>query len=189
MVMKTRQTLRQWNVVVTTRGGGGSDLLREIGTCGDLQATAYENVHVAAVPDVPALLARLGEHTRADPGALDFDVARIAPAEEAFSFGAVEEFEVEARRLAVSWAPRIAGRSFHVRLHRRGLSGRLCAWEEERYLENSVLAALSRAGTPAALCNGDPDVVLCVDTVDRRAGMALWTREDLARWPFLRPEG
>jgi len=33
----------------------------------------------------------------------------------------------------------------------------------------------------------DPDAVIAIDTVDDRAGMALWTREDLARHRLLRP--
>jgi len=31
----------------------------------------------------------------------------------------------------------------------------------------------------------DADAVLAVDTVGDRAGMALWTRDDLRRYPFL----
>jgi tRNA(Ser,Leu) C12 N-acetylase TAN1 len=31
----------------------------------------------------------------------------------------------------------------------------------------------------------DPDAILSVDTVGDRAGLALWTREELRRYPFL----
>ncbi len=34
----------------------------------------------------------------------------------------------------------------------------------------------------------DPDVVIAIDTVDDRAGIGLWTREELARHRLLRPD-
>jgi len=34
----------------------------------------------------------------------------------------------------------------------------------------------------------DPDAVIAIDSVDHRAGMALWTRDDLKCHPLLRPD-
>jgi hypothetical protein len=32
----------------------------------------------------------------------------------------------------------------------------------------------------------DVDAVVSIETLDHRAGVSLWTREDLQRYPFLR---
>jgi tRNA(Ser,Leu) C12 N-acetylase TAN1 len=34
----------------------------------------------------------------------------------------------------------------------------------------------------------DPDAVIVIDTIDDRAGISLWTRDELARHRLLRPD-
>jgi len=43
----------------------------------------------------------------------------------------------------------LAGKSFHVRLHRRGFKGRLSTAKEERFLDEALLDALDVLGHPA----------------------------------------
>jgi hypothetical protein len=50
----------------------------------------------------------------------------------------------------------------------------------------AVLEALEAAGTPARVAFDDPDAIVAVETVDRRASVSLWTREEMCRYPFLR---
>ena len=45
-----------------------------------------------------------------------------------------------------------------------------------------------QAGTPSKISFTDPDVVIEIDTIDNRAGLGLWTREELARYHVLRPD-
>ena len=45
-----------------------------------------------------------------------------------------------------------------------------------------------KAGTPGKISFTDPDVVIAIDTIDNRAGLAMWTREELARYHLLRPD-
>ena len=47
------------------------------------------------------------------------------------------------------------------------------------------MAALAAAGTPGQISLYDADAVVLIETVGPRAGLALWTRADLARYPFL----
>ena len=79
--------------------------------------------------------------------------------------------------VAVSLAP--------MRLHRRGFMGIISTQPEERFLDEVLLDALADAGTPGRIRFADPDRVIQVETVDGRAGMSLWTREDMHRFPFL----
>jgi tRNA(Ser,Leu) C12 N-acetylase TAN1 len=79
----------------------------------------------------------------------------------------------------------LAGKSFHVRLHRRGLKGTLSTPREERFLDETLLDALESLGAPSRITFTDPDAILQIETIDGRAGVSLWQREDLQRYPFL----
>jgi tRNA(Ser,Leu) C12 N-acetylase TAN1 len=112
----------------------------------------------------------------------------VVPAQRSFEFQSAEEFESRARSLVLQWLPRLAGRSFHVRFHRRGASYALRTPDVERALDDALIQALQEAGTPGKLSFSDPDAVIVIDTIDDRAGMSLWTREDLAQHRLLRPD-
>jgi tRNA(Ser,Leu) C12 N-acetylase TAN1 len=81
--------------------------------------------------------------------------------------------------------PELRGKRFHVRIHRRGFKHRIQSQEAERYLDGVLLNALEMAGAAGSIDFEDPDAILAIDTIDRRAGMSLWTREDMERYPFL----
>jgi len=53
-------------------------------------------------------------------------------------------------------------------------------------LDEALLETLEHRGTPGRIDFDDPDFILDVETVGQRAGMSLWTREDLHRYPFLK---
>jgi hypothetical protein len=72
-----------------------------------------------------------------------------------------------------------------VRLHRRGFKGRLSTQVEERFLDTFLLESLERAGAPGHIRFEEPDAIVAVKTVGQRAGLALWTRDDLKRYSFL----
>jgi tRNA(Ser,Leu) C12 N-acetylase TAN1 len=177
--------MRDWNVVVTVHGKAGFDwaceLLAELGRVG---RTDYYNVLVMKVPDQPAFMAKLAQWMAEGPTVSTY-ISRVMPAQCTFDFGTVEQFETKARDIARSWAARLAGKSFHVRLHRRGFKGRLSTPEEERFLDAAVLEALAQAGTPGSITFDDPDAVIMIETVGNRAGLSLWQRDERRRYPFL----
>jgi hypothetical protein len=73
-------------------------------------------------------------------------------------------------------------------MHRRGLKEVLSSQHEERLLDEALLASLERAGASGAVRFEDADAVIDVETIGHRAGLAIWTREDLERYPFLKVE-
>jgi tRNA(Ser,Leu) C12 N-acetylase TAN1 len=81
---------------------------------------------------------------------------------------------------------RLKGKSFHVRMHRRGFKGKISTVEEERMLNEVILKALEDLGMPGRLNFDDPDAIVAVETLGQHAGFSLWTREDLKQYPFLR---
>jgi tRNA(Ser,Leu) C12 N-acetylase TAN1 len=105
-----------------------------------------------------------------------------------FEFRSTEEFKDKGKSIVLGWSPRLTGRSFHVRLHRRGGRHDLRTLDAERFFDGALIDATTMAGTPGKISFTDPDVVIAIDTIDDRAGMALWTRENLTRHRLLRPD-
>jgi tRNA(Ser,Leu) C12 N-acetylase TAN1 len=120
----------------------------------------------------------------AHPGVVT-SVAHVFPAERCFDFASTAEFEAKAREGALAWAPRLAGKTFHVRIHRRGLNGILVSPQEERVVADALLDAIQRTGNPARVAFEDPDAILLIETIGGRAGMALRTRDDYRHYPLL----
>jgi tRNA(Ser,Leu) C12 N-acetylase TAN1 len=139
------------------------------------------------VDDPIALLDAVERKTEENPALYDA-ISRVAPAMRNFEFESADEFREKADSVLHEWSPRLAGHSFHVRLHRRGPRHDLRTPDTEKFLDDAVLAATSEIGASGRLSFTDPDVVVAIDTVDDRAGMALWTRDDLVRHRLLRPD-
>jgi tRNA(Ser,Leu) C12 N-acetylase TAN1 len=136
------------------------------------------------VDEPDRLLARIEELLAGQPRAAA-SIAHVFPAEKCFEFSSAAEFESKAREGALAWVPRLAGRSLHVRIHRRGGKGTLVSPEAERAIADGLLAAIQETGRPARVAFEDPDAIVLIETVGRRAGMALVTRDEHERHPLL----
>jgi tRNA(Ser,Leu) C12 N-acetylase TAN1 len=177
-----------WNVVVTAYDWRGLRSARRLlSRYGEVARTEFHNVLVLKVADVAAFLEDISAAAEDDVSVRN-DISRIMPAQATFAFGTTAEFEEKTRAIACQWADRIAGGSFHVRLHRRRGDSpvKLSAQAEERYLDVSILERLRELGHTGHLDFQDPDYVIDIETVGERAGMSLWSRDDLKRFPFLR---
>jgi tRNA(Ser,Leu) C12 N-acetylase TAN1 len=139
------------------------------------------------VEDPMALLEAVEKRTEERPALYDA-ISRVAPAMRSFEFHSAEEFKDQGKSILLEWSPRLTGRSFHVRLHRRGGGHDLRTPDAERFFDDAILEQTTLAGRPATVSFTDPDVVITIDTVDDRAAVALWSREDLARHRLLRPD-
>jgi tRNA(Ser,Leu) C12 N-acetylase TAN1 len=176
--------MQDWNVVISVREGGypaSRDLLRQFA---DVSRTHYFNVLVAKVDDPRGLLQTLTELSTTVPGIPGF-LARVVPLTVTFNFDSPEQFESQARETVLQWAGALAGKSFHIRLHRRGFKHDLPSPKEEQMLAGVLLEAIEKAGASASISFENPDAIVAIETVDHRAGMSLWTRDELARYPLL----
>ena len=177
--------MSDWNVVITVREQKYQTAWQHLQAFGKVHRTDYYNVVTLEVPDLSAFTERLAQLCAEKSEILNI-LSRVVPAQAVFAFQTPEEFEDKAREAVLRWVPDLAGKSFYVRLYRRGFRGRILSPEEERFLDQVLLSALEDRGTPGRIDFDDPDLVIDVETVGNRAGLALWTREDLARYPFLR---
>jgi tRNA(Ser,Leu) C12 N-acetylase TAN1 len=174
-----------WNAVVNVRTAGYRRAFEALEEFGPVSKTDFYNVLAMEARDVPVMLDTLRERFLNDPAYLDF-LSRLIPVTRTFLFQSPEEFEEKAGEAALGWAPELAGKGFHVRMHRRGFKGRLSGLEEERFLDDALLEALRRAGTPGRVTFEDPDAVIAVETIAQWAGMSLWSRQELKQYPFVR---
>lgn len=173
-----------WNVVATVREGGFRDAARLLEAFGPVSRTDYFNVLVLRTGDIAGALERLREQLEREPGIGNF-LARFVPLARTFAFQSAREFEAKAAEIVAGWVPELSGKRFHVRMCRRGFKGRLSSMDEERFLDERLLGLLEEAGAPGRITFADPDAVIAIETVGPRGGLSLWTREDLARYPFL----
>lgn len=173
-----------WNVVVTTEPDGFGEAVALLAPLGAVGRTGFYNVLVLKVDDVGSFLDELDRRAEQEPR-LHETLSRVLPARFTFDFDSPDAFREEAARVAGELAPRLAGRSFHVRMHRRGHQDELSTQDEEERVAAAVFQALEGEGATAEVTFDDPDAVLDVETVGDRAGISLWTRDELDRHPLL----
>jgi hypothetical protein len=123
--------MKEWNVVITVFQGGFKRAIRALHELGPVERSPYHNVLVMTVTDPLQLLEALEQRTAADPALYDA-ISRVAPAMRCFDFTTAEEFCNQARAIGLDWLPQIATRSFHVRIHGRGLRLHLHEQDAER---------------------------------------------------------
>ncbi len=179
--------MNDWNVVVTVHEGGFTAACRLLGKFGPVSRTEFFNVLAMRVEDISALLEQLRERVEKEPGILN-DIARLVPLRHVFNFQSPETFEEKAAEIVSGFVPFLADKSFHVRMHRRGFKGRLSSMDEERFLDTRILDALEKEGKPGRMAFDDPDFIITVESVGTRAGLSLWSREELRRYEFLKPD-
>jgi tRNA(Ser,Leu) C12 N-acetylase TAN1 len=176
--------MKDWNVVASVQPEGYNRARRILQRWGPVERTDYFNVLVARAEDLEALLEGLLDLAEREPRTLGI-LGRVVPARRTFDFHSAEEFEELSRQACLHWAGALAGKSFHVRMHRRGFKGRMSSQTEEQLLDGVLLGAIEAAEAPGRITFDDPDAILAIETVGGRAGLSLWTREELARYPFL----
>lgn len=176
--------MHDWNVVVTVHENGYNEARVLLERYGPVAKTDFFNVLVMHTEDPRRLLDKLTEETARDTTLLAF-LARVMPVMLTFSFQSAAEFEDKARQAVTAWIPSLEGKSFYLRMHRRGFKGKLSSLEEERFLDTYLLEALETAGRPGAIRFENPDAVIVLETVGPRAGLSWWSREELQRYPLL----
>lgn len=174
-----------WNVVVTTHEHRYRHARAFLAAMGELHGTDFYNVLVMRVAEPQSFLATLERHLEAFPEAAS-SLARVLPVTETFSYQTPQEFELKAAAALRGWLAQLAGTRFHVRMHRRGFKGRLSSLEEEHLLDHLLIDELAQQGQEAHIDFADPDWIIALDTVGQRAGLSLWSREELRRYPLLK---
>jgi tRNA(Ser,Leu) C12 N-acetylase TAN1 len=177
-------TMETWNVVITVHEGCYSLARQLLEPLGAVRKTDYFNVLVMTVADIQQAPETLRSMIDEKPEILGA-IARFVPAAQTFFFTSAEEFEEKAQEAALSWVRELEGKKFYVRMKRRGFKKRISSLEEETFLDKILIETLEKRGASGTISFTDPDAVIVIETVGQRAGMTLFTKGELARFPFL----
>lgn len=173
-----------WNLVVTAREGAQRDLVRALAPLVRLRRTPFRNVRLGKVEDVAGFLTAVMEQRERQPF-LDNWLARVLPVEHTFR---VEPAGLlaELQRRAEPLLDRVRGRSFHVRVERRGHKGVIHTHETEQALGSWLFDTLVARGGSPVVEFGNPEVVVAVELVGEVGGIGLVSRAQRERFPFVR---
>jgi tRNA(Ser,Leu) C12 N-acetylase TAN1 len=177
--------MQEWNAVINVNESGFKRAFVVLGEFGHVRKTDFFNVLVIKADDIHQMLETLRNRSMEDPEYLSF-LSRLIPVTTAFTFQSPEEFEIKARDVVLTYIPELAGKGFHVRMRRRGFKGKLSGLEEEQFLDKALMESLEKSGHSGHITFENPDAIIAVETVAQWAGMSLWKREDLERYPFIR---
>jgi tRNA(Ser,Leu) C12 N-acetylase TAN1 len=173
-----------WNLIVTTTEGKYTQALGFLARFGVVKPTSYYNVVMMQVDDLRALMEFLAREWEGQGRRLLL-LQRVVPMSQTFNFRDQHVFGIRAAEIAAGWTEQLTGKSFHVRMHRRGFKDQLRSEEEEQFLNAAIVDATAQLGKPAEVSFDNPDAIIAVETIGNQAGMSLWFREDLQRYPFL----
>ena len=174
-----------WNVIVTVRPGHARqhELLGALAAFGRFHATAFRDVCLGEVADTGAFLEAL--HAAGASGRTWFaHVGRVIPAEATFAF-APDTLAEQFKRAAAPLVERMDSGTFHVRLERRGLEGKVHSPAVEREVAEHLYEIAERQGKTLRTAFHDPDYVVVGETVGQECGVALLTRELRSRFTFV----
>lgn len=176
--------MEEWNVLATSVEGARPVLMAGLRRLGVFRGAGYRNVAVGRVEDVPAFLDAWRDAMASDP-ILAAAVGRVLPIVRTFR---LDQADPTAMLLSVvePLAEAIDGRSFYVRFERRGLRGVLDSSEVERLLGAALWRRIEAAGHTPRVTFDDADVVVAVETLGDRGGVALLDRAVRAAYPFVR---
>jgi tRNA(Ser,Leu) C12 N-acetylase TAN1 len=180
--------MKDWNVIISVNEKGFSQAINILKEFGPISKTEFFNVLVMKVEDMAEMCDILKKRLEENPSFLSF-LSRLIPVTKSFTFQTPDEFEQKVKETMSEWSLQLEGKGFHVRMHRRGFKGKLSSLEEEKMLDELLLELTKEGGNPSHITFEEPDVIISIETVAHRAGLSLWTREDLQRYPFVRVEG
>jgi tRNA(Ser,Leu) C12 N-acetylase TAN1 len=176
--------LQDYNVLINVHEHRYQRACRLLEEFGEVRRTDFYNVLLLKVDSIKTFLQQLQTRIASEP-VLQGCLSHVMPAFTTFIFQSPEEFEPKAKEAVMPWLQALAGKTFHVRMHRRGFKGRLSSQTEERFLDHYLMEQLARSGSGGQISFEDPDLIIAVETVSQWTGLSYWTREDLQRFPFL----
>lgn len=178
--------MQNWNVIITVLPGPGQEnrLLQGLRPLGEFHRSSFKDVCVGRVEDANRFLDTLLQAREAGAGWIAA-LGRAIPVEQNFRFTSdtlAEQFKQAAEPLLQRMD---RGSSFHVRLERRGLTGKIDTPRVEREVAEYLFALAERQHKQLRVSFDDPDYVVAAETVGDECGVTLLTRELSRRYPFV----
>ncbi len=141
----------------------------------------FPNVLVATVDDPRGFLDVLG----AAPAALRASIGKVVPVDRALRFAGPDTFVDDVATGLAPWLDRLAGRTFFVRVFRRGFRGLIDSTRAEGEIGARLVAMLEARGERPKVSFRDPDVAIAIETLRDEAGVGFLDRALRAAHPLV----
>ncbi len=174
-----------WNVLINVHEHRFSRAYLLFGKFGKVYQSDFEDILLMKVESIPDFLETFNQRMLKD-STLEVVASRIVPVTSTFVFQSQEEFETKAKEAVLNWIPKLAGKKFYVRMHRKGSKDQIDRHEEETFLDLIILQELEAIGKPGKIASVDPDILVAIEAVSHQAGLSCWTRQDLQKYPWLK---
>jgi tRNA(Ser,Leu) C12 N-acetylase TAN1 len=172
-----------WNLVVTAHGGRRHDVVRALRPIVVLRRAGYSEVLVGRTDDLDGCLTAIAARLEADPLLATEIFARAVPVDRTFALAADVDAQLAAE--IATCADALVGKTFHVRVERRGHRRHLMSNQLERLLGGTLVEALKARGASPEVTFDDPDVIVAVELIGVAAGIGLVSRRH-RQHPFVR---
>lgn len=167
--------MEEWNVLATSLRYMGRKLKRQLSPFGKFRYTEYRDVLVGWVDNRAHFLQGLEEEYEKFPFNLSA-LSKVIPIDTTFEF-TVDDFLDKAKEAVKHFIEKIDDNAFHIRIERRGHKGELDSHKLEQLIGEHLHTELEKLGRHPTTEFKDPDMVVVIETLTDRAGVALITRE------------
>jgi adenylyl- and sulfurtransferase ThiI len=176
--------MREWNILATAFWGRGKDALHLLSLHGEFKGSGFKDVIQGHVEDINLFLEKMELMRREHPDKMAC-LSQILPLERAFSFD-VPDFMDKLKEAVLPYIEKVEGKKFYVRAKRRGHKGEMSSLEIEKEISSFIFEVLEKGGKQAQVGFTDPDVVIVIETIANRAGVAFITSGMKQKYPLIR---
>ncbi|MGZ3567201.1 MAG: THUMP domain-containing protein [Thermodesulfobacteriota bacterium] len=176
--------MQEWNILATAFWGRGKDALRLLTPHGEFKGSGFKDVLQGYVEDVHLFLDMLELMRQENPDRMT-SLSQILALERTFTFN-LPDFMDKLKETVLPYVEKVEGKKFYVRVKRRGHKGEMSSLEIEKEISSFIFEKLEEARKRAQVSFSDPDVIIMVETIANRAGVALVTREMREKYPLIK---
>jgi tRNA(Ser,Leu) C12 N-acetylase TAN1 len=174
-----------WNLLVTSQEGQREALRRALRPLARFRRGGFPNVLVATVEDPAGFLDGLGEVCAASE-IVRASVGKVIPVDRTLRFAAPETFRDEVLAVLGTLVDRLEGRTFFVRIFRRGFRGQIDSTRLEGEVGAHLVGLLEARGGRPKVRFDDADVAVVIETLHDEVGIAFLDRARRVTYPFIR---
>ncbi len=173
-----------WNVLVTAQEGSARDLKRLVKNYGVFRWSNFRNVLLGWVPEPGVFFSALAEVLEREPFVHNW-LGKVVPIAITLPV-CVDSFAQDVEKQLSGLLEQLGGKSFYVRVERRGHKGQLHTHELEQQLGNYLWDQLQRRDHHPTVSFKDPDVVIIVEIAGQMAGIGVIPRQLREEFSFIK---
>lgn len=185
MTTRPVPTTPTWNLLVTSQEGQREALRNALRPLARFRRGGFPNVLVATVEDPAVFLDGLRDLCAASE-IVGASVGKVIPVDRTLRFAAPETFRDEVLAVLETFVDRLVGRTFFVRIFRRGFHGQIDSTRLEGEVGARLVGWLEARGDHPKVRFDDADVAVVIETLHDEVGIALLDRARRTAYPFIR---